>query len=134
MPRPLLVFLACDLMALAIFGVAVRVLRFPHTRWLPAHLKHRWTLGVLCSVAMYLLFAVPFVLVGGVRLGAVALAGTTVLSALIAPDFWVLVRDDVVQHRREARGLFTHSHSCVLEPAEVGAARDAPAGHPPCAD
>jgi hypothetical protein len=90
----------------------VHLLRHPFTRLWPSFLKHKWIVGLLCVMTLYINFVAPFILVGQYFVGVTSFCLTSMVVFLWKRELleWIIV--DLRNHKANFRGLFQHSSTC----------------------
>jgi predicted ABC-type exoprotein transport system permease subunit len=86
------------------------VFKHPTTRLVPKALRHTWFAGLGRTTAI-ILFCTPMFLAG---MWAAAFTVFTVLMVTFRKESWMLIIDDLENHRKDKRGIFQHSKDCYM--------------------
>ena len=80
----------------------------------PAQLLHRWSLGLIGLIALYIFFVAPFLILEQFLVAAVAFLVTTAIILISARDVLAWIIEDLREHRATKRPYFQHSAGCVV--------------------
>jgi predicted ABC-type exoprotein transport system permease subunit len=86
------------------------VFKHPTTRLVPKALRHTWFAGLGRTTAI-ILFCTPMFLAS---MWAAAFTVFTVLMVTFRKESWMLIIDDLENHRKDKRGIFQHSKDCYM--------------------